>query len=213
MLTFNEFFDHHYLPYVKPRKRSWRRDEELYRLRIKEKFGNRRLNQISRQQIQLFHTEVLASGLAPGTADHHLRFLKHAFNLAIDWGLLTEKNPAARIPLFAVDNKVENYLDDDQLEICLPSCAPMRIGPSARSPSSCSSTGCTPERGPGRHAGARSTGTTGCGASRPATASRKRVRSVPLNDAALEVLASSTRKAASTTCSSTRKPANRIRRS
>ena len=98
VLTFNEFFDLHYLPYVKPRKRSWRRDEELYRLRIREKFGNRRLNQISRQQIQLFHTEVLASGLAPGSADSHLRFLKHAFNLAIDWGLLTEKNPAARIP-------------------------------------------------------------------------------------------------------------------
>jgi len=114
--TLNEFFDLHYLPYVKPRKRSWRRDEELYRLRIREKFGNRRLNQISRQQIQLFHTEVLASGLAPGTADAHLRFLKHAFNLAIDWGLLTEKNPAARIPLFAVDNKVENYLDTEQLE-------------------------------------------------------------------------------------------------
>ena len=72
--TLNEFFDLHYLPYVKPRKRSWRRDEELYRLRIREKFGNRRLNQISRQQIQLFHTEVLASGLAPGTADTHLRF-------------------------------------------------------------------------------------------------------------------------------------------
>ena len=88
VLTFDAFFENHYLPYVKPRKRSWRRDEELYRLRIKEKFGNRRLNQISRQQIQMFHTEVLASGLAPGTADHHLRFLKHAFNLAIDWGLL-----------------------------------------------------------------------------------------------------------------------------
>ncbi|MBT9461721.1 MAG: site-specific integrase, partial [Rugosibacter sp.] len=53
------------------------------------------------------------------TCDHHVKLLKHSFNLAMDWGLLTEKNPAARIPLFNQDNKVEHYLDDDQLEALL----------------------------------------------------------------------------------------------
>ena len=33
VITFDDFFKEHYLPYVKPRKRSWNRDEELYRLR------------------------------------------------------------------------------------------------------------------------------------------------------------------------------------
>lgn len=119
VVTYSEFFEKHYLPYVKPRKRSWKRDDELYTLRIKEVFGNKRLNQISRQQIQLFHTELLAKGLAPATCDHHVKLLKHSFNLAMDWGLLTEKNPAARIPLFNKDNKVEHYLDDGQLEALL----------------------------------------------------------------------------------------------
>src|SRR5450830_1388062 len=32
MLTFTDFFEGHYLPYVKPRKRSWASDEELFRL-------------------------------------------------------------------------------------------------------------------------------------------------------------------------------------
>ena len=116
VVTYSEFFEKHYLPYVKPRKRSWKRDDELYTLRIKEVFGNKRLNQISRQQIQLFHTGLLEKGLAPATADHHVKLLKHSLNLAIDWGMLTEKNPAARIPLFNRDNKVEHYLDDEQLE-------------------------------------------------------------------------------------------------
>ena len=50
--TLDAFFTEQYEPFAKPRKRSFARDDELYRLRIKAKFGNRRLNQISRQQIQ-----------------------------------------------------------------------------------------------------------------------------------------------------------------
>ena len=116
VLTFASFFEEHYLPYAKPRKRSWKRDDELYTLRIKDVFGHKRLNQITRQQIQSFHTDLLAQGLAPATCDHHIKLMKYSFNLAIDWGLLTEKNPAARIPLFNRDNKVEHYLDENQLE-------------------------------------------------------------------------------------------------
>ncbi len=97
VLTFSDFFELHYLPYVTPRKRSWKRDDELYKLRIKGVFGDKRLNQITRQQIQSFHTDLLAKGLAPATCDHHVKLIKHALNLAIDWGLLMEKNPAARI--------------------------------------------------------------------------------------------------------------------
>ena len=115
VLTFAEFFEGHYLPYVKPRKRSWLRDDELYRLRIKEVFGSKRLNQITRQQLQSFHTALLEKGLAHATCDHHLKLLKHAFNLAIDWGL-TDSNPAVRVPMFNRDNKVEHYLDGAQLE-------------------------------------------------------------------------------------------------
>jgi hypothetical protein len=44
VLTYAEFFEQHYLPHVKLRKRSWDRDEELYRLRIKAAFGGKRLN-------------------------------------------------------------------------------------------------------------------------------------------------------------------------
>jgi hypothetical protein len=42
MLTYDAFFQDEYLPYVTPRKRSWKRDEELYRLRIKKVFGHLR---------------------------------------------------------------------------------------------------------------------------------------------------------------------------
>ena len=38
------------------------------------------------------------------------------FNLAIDWGVFPGPNPVARVPMLNVDNKVEHYLDDDELQ-------------------------------------------------------------------------------------------------
>ena len=76
MLTYAEFFDQHYLPHVKLHKRSWDRDEELYRLRIKAVFGGKRLNQITRHQVQSFHSALAAEGLAAATANHHLKLIR-----------------------------------------------------------------------------------------------------------------------------------------
>jgi site-specific recombinase XerD len=114
VLTFDNFFYQHYLPYVKPRKRSWDRDEELYRLRIKAAFGSKRLNQASRLQIQTFHSSLLDEGLAPATANHHAKLMRHMLNLAVEWDML-DKNPVSRIRMFDEDNKEERYMNDAQL--------------------------------------------------------------------------------------------------
>ena len=114
VITFDTFFDDHYLPYVKPRKRSWDRDEELYRLRIKNVFGNKRLNQITRLQIQTFHSSLITEGLAAATANHHAKLIRHMLNLACEWQML-DINPASRIHMFEEDNKQERYMNDVQL--------------------------------------------------------------------------------------------------
>lgn len=115
VITLDEFFNTHYLPYVKPRKRSWKRDEELYRLRIKDVFGHLRLNLLDRKSIQTFHASLLKKNLAPASADHHIKLIRYALNLAVEWEML-EANPAKGIKLFNVDNKVEHYLNGEQLE-------------------------------------------------------------------------------------------------
>ena len=114
VITFDTLFTEHYLPYVKPRKRSWDRDEELYRLRIKEVFGNKRLNQITRLQIQTFHSGLITEGLAAATANHHAKLIRHMLNLACEWQML-DVNPASRIHMFEEDNKQERYMNDVQL--------------------------------------------------------------------------------------------------
>ena len=87
----------------------------MNRLRLAGKFGQKRLNEITRYEIIKFHTGLRDEGLAPATCDHYVKLLKHSLNCAIDWGLLNDKNPAARIPLYNADNQVDNLFSEDEL--------------------------------------------------------------------------------------------------
>ena len=79
--TFSEFFEDMYMPFAKQRKRTASKDMEYYRLRLKDAFGRKRLNQITRREIQLFHSKLREEGLAPATCNHYVKLLKHCWNL------------------------------------------------------------------------------------------------------------------------------------
>jgi integrase len=112
--TFTEFFEQQYIPYVKTRKRTWRKDLEYYELRLKSAFGNKRLNQITRHQIQTFHTRLRDEGLAASTCNHYLKLIHRVLQICLDWELV-DKNVAARIPHYKEENMIENYLSDEEL--------------------------------------------------------------------------------------------------
>jgi len=114
--TYSAFMEEYYFPYVRPRKRTAYKDEELFRLRLRNAFGDQKLNQITRHQIQAFHTAVREEGLAPASCDHYLKLLRHSLNLAVDWGLLLDRNPAAGVRQFNEDNKIERYLNEEELK-------------------------------------------------------------------------------------------------
>ena len=114
-MTWTEFVEDRYLPHAKQHKRTWRNDLDMHNLRVKDHMGSLRLNQITRHKVEQLHNEVKASGLAGATADHFVKFIRHALNLAVEWDLL-DKNPAAKIKLFNEDNKLENYLDEEGLQ-------------------------------------------------------------------------------------------------
>ena len=113
--TFQEFFDDHYMPYVRPRKRSAKRDAEIFRLHVAPTLGRVRLDKVTRQQVQAILTGMTARGLSPGSADLAGRFVRHALNLAMDWKFI-EVNPTARLEMYNVDARVAHYLDDAQLQ-------------------------------------------------------------------------------------------------
>jgi integrase len=70
----------------------------------------------TRHQVQSFHSTLAAEGLAAATANHHLKLIRSSLNLARNWGMLEGENPAARIPMLHEDNKVEHYLDEADLQ-------------------------------------------------------------------------------------------------
>ncbi len=107
------FFHETYLPWARVHKRSYKRDIQLY-ARIGKAFGNLRLNQIQKQKVAVWHAGLMEGGLSAASADHHPKLLRRMFSMAIEYELL-EKNPLANFTLFNHDNKVENYLSDEQL--------------------------------------------------------------------------------------------------
>lgn len=114
VLTFQQLVEMHYWDYVKPRKRSWKRDVQLHR-RAQAVFGAIRITDINRKDLERFHTDLAKEGLAPASCDLHLKYIKHVLALAVAWGML-ETNPASRIPLYNPDNRVQNDLTDVQLD-------------------------------------------------------------------------------------------------
>ena len=111
--TLRKFAQERYLAFVAARKRSWKNDKSMLELRILPAFGDRRLDQISRHQIETFHASLLDEGLSGASADHHVKTLRHLYNKAIQWSACTQ-NPAAGIQLFNFDNKKERYLSPEE---------------------------------------------------------------------------------------------------
>ena len=114
-MTLDVFMRDHYMVHAKAHTRSWRRADQLHRLRIGPKFGHLALSAINRRDVQAFQNDLLKEGLSPATADHHVKLMRRVLNLAVQWEML-EKNPLKGIELYLVDNQVENYLDPEQLE-------------------------------------------------------------------------------------------------
>lgn len=112
--TFEAFTREHYLPYIKPRKRSWEKDVSILKCHLLPVFGEYPLDEITRTQIITFHTSVRDTGLAPATCDQFVILLRRMLNLAIEWEIL-DRNPAARIALFNVDNRKERYLSEAEM--------------------------------------------------------------------------------------------------
>ncbi len=113
-MTFSTFFLDKYLPFAKPRKRSWRDDEKLYNRRLKALFGDMPLNKITRHSIQQMHSD-LRSELSASSCDHHLGLMSRCLKLASDWKLIVE-NPSQGLKKYNEDNRRDRLLTDDELQ-------------------------------------------------------------------------------------------------
>jgi integrase len=112
--TFSEFFEGKYLPNAKQHKRTWSNDEQMYKTHLKGEFGQLKLTAIKRETVQKFHSGLKQQGLTGSTCDHYLKLMRHCLNLAVDWDII-ESNQLARVKLFRECNQIERYMNDAEL--------------------------------------------------------------------------------------------------
>lgn len=103
------YFDDH----AREHKRSWREDERLLARYVPAAWKARQLVSFTRAEMVQLHASVGREHGRSG-ANHLMRLLRAMFNLARDWEMLKEDNPAARVKLFP-EVRRERYLNADEL--------------------------------------------------------------------------------------------------
>lgn len=113
-LTLDSFWNDHFYPHIKIHLRSWKRSEQLFRIRIQPTLGAMKLKDINKREVQLFQNELAKENLSPASVDHHIKLLKRMLSACVEWGYL-EVNTLRGFRLINADNAKENYLDMDQV--------------------------------------------------------------------------------------------------
>lgn len=110
--TLGELFGLYLERHAKPRKRTWKDDDSLYRTHLSP-WANRKLSSVSKADVRKLHADIAArSGTkriknaagktvvvkdgGPGAANHATRLLRAMFNHAVDWGW-NGVNPAHKV--------------------------------------------------------------------------------------------------------------------
>lgn len=120
-MTYAEFMEEHYFPYVTPRLRNAGGYRQQYDKYLKDAFGGLKVSQITKQMVQSFHDDLHRNkGLAKSTANRYLTLTKASLNYGINMEIIDlKRNPAVGIPLFEEVNN-ERYLDSEELARLMP---------------------------------------------------------------------------------------------
>lgn len=126
-LTIDEFFQQHYLPIIKQRKKSWRDDVYRYDTHIAPKFGQtlfQDLRTIDVQQLHLKMTDTInkyGNLYAPATANQVLMILKSLNKQAISLNVL-EVDVCKPVKLFRLNNARTRFLTTFEIKRLLKAC-------------------------------------------------------------------------------------------
>jgi hypothetical protein len=110
--------------WAKPRKRSWKADDNLLRRKILPKWRYRAIVDIKRRDVRALVDYVADSG-APVVANRVAALLSKMFNFALDRDLV-EASPAVRISRPAVERARDRVLTEDELRVLWRDSRPSR---------------------------------------------------------------------------------------
>ncbi len=115
-ITFAEFYNDHYLPYIKMHIKSYETNISVFKNHILPAFGLKNMVEIKKSEIITLHSNMVQKKkLAPATANKVLVFISHIFNVAMQLEIKgIEVNPASKIKPYLLNNARERYLTKDE---------------------------------------------------------------------------------------------------
>lgn len=122
-LLFRDFAFNVYLPFVRPRKRSWRTDESLIRNHLIPALGSRQLADVEVLDIFALQSDLLRRGYKVGSINRITVLLKYMINSARRWRLIErELDWAADAPEMRDAQARERFLDQAQAKRLISTC-------------------------------------------------------------------------------------------
>lgn len=114
-MTLDRFWNDHFYPTCRLHLRSAQRSEQLYRLWLKEKFGDIKLADLSRSQFLQYQAELATTHLSPASQDHVIKLARRLLNYAVELELL-ERNVLKGIKLRLVNNELHDVVTQEELQ-------------------------------------------------------------------------------------------------
>lgn len=94
--------------------------------RLVAKFGNLMIRKFNTMLVEQYQAEFLARKKAPATANKHLQTLKHMFNKAVEWEMLSEEvaRKVSKVKALPENNTRLRYLSTEECKILIDACDP-----------------------------------------------------------------------------------------
>ncbi len=108
-------FSKTYMEWARFHKRSWKDDDNKLKADILPAFGERRLNEITSKEIQLY-LERIKTRTSGSCSNRHRSLWSKIFSIALLWAVIEGENPRARIPKFPESSGRLRYLDHAEIK-------------------------------------------------------------------------------------------------
>jgi integrase len=118
-MTYAEAMEQYYLPDIEQRLRRPEYYRQLYDNRIKAEIGHKKLNSVTRADVQAFHSR-LGNEVGAAYANRHLQIIKASYNFFINVLEITNiRNPAVGLKLYDEVAK-DRMLSTEELSRLMP---------------------------------------------------------------------------------------------
>ena len=94
-------------------------DQSRYDNHLKNRFDNKRLDEISPFDLERMKSEMAKVGISPKTISHCLGLIRAIYNRAADWNLYDGPNPVKKIKMPVIQNARDRYLSIEEADLLL----------------------------------------------------------------------------------------------